>query len=739
MKRKRRFVKMKGTKSTAGNTLFHRHPWILYPVITMASLFLIAVILITILSRNLPSLTELEQYDPQLVTRIYSSDKDELGNYKILDELAMQNRIQVPFEQIPSHLIEAVLAIEDRRFYRHWGLDIRRIAKAALIDIITLSKAEGASTITQQLARNLYLSPEKLWTRKLREQLTSLQIERTYSKNEILEMYMNHNYFGHGAYGVQAAAQRYFKKNVEDLKIEESALLAGLIQLPAPYSPINHPEAAKRRRNIVFYSMLECGYLTRTEFDSLKQMDIILPEGEKGRKTIAPYFCEYIRQMLYEKYGEKIYTGGYSIYTTLDTRVQACADSAITAFIPTMDEKILERLLNEDSFAQFVEPPLESEKDIEAFKADTARFRAFIDGKSTVQTALVCLDPTTGHILSMVGGRDFEKSEWNRATQMRRQPGSSFKPIVYTVAIDNGYPPTTELLNQPVVLIMHDGSRWDPPNFDGSTGGLTTLREGIYRSLNLISVRLVQQVIPKEEVVTYARRFGFTTPIEPVDAIALGTEEVIPLELTSAFSVLANRGVRVEPVAVLRVEDKDGNILEEAIPRRRDVINEKTAYIMTSMLQDVILHSRGTGHAATWRYHFYRPSAGKTGTTNDYRNTWFVGFTPQISAGVWVGLDDERISLGDKQTGATTALPIWAPFMRMAHDTLGLPPVEFVMPPGVVRVKICGETKKIATDGCPDVWEEVFTEEMAPTDTCDVHLAPSRHDTRRTRHNRGIY
>jgi penicillin-binding protein 1A len=737
MKRKRRLIRSlrRSIETDKKPPFFKRYPWLLYPIFALAGLGFISTILILYFSQDLPSLTELEQYDPYLVTRIYSA------NGHLLEELAMQNRVQISLEQLreAEGLIPAVLAIEDRRFYSHWGLDLKRIIKAMIIDLITFSKREGASTITQQLARMLHLSLEKSWSRKIREQLTSLQIERTYAKDEILEMYLNHYYFGHGAYGVQSAAQRYFQKNVEDLKIEESALLAGIINIPAAYSPFNHPEAAFRRRNIVLHSMVECGFLTEAEYDSLRLLELGATDHKSKDKRIAPYFVEHIRQIVYEKYGELIYTGGLSIYTTLDTRVQACADSAVRAFLPEMDKNMHERMLEKNVFAQYLNPPLETPEEIETLLADTAYVDSLFNSKFRIQAALVAIDPSNGHILAMVGGRDFEQSEWNRATQMKRQPGSSFKPFVYTVAIDNGYPATTELLDQPVVIIMeHDGSRWSPPNFDLSSGGPTTLREALRRSLNQVTVRLVQEIIPPKEVVSYAEKFGFTTKIKPVDAIALGSEVVIPLEIASAFSVFANRGVRMEPVAILRIEDREGNIMEEYMPRGREVISEEIAYIMTDLLQEVITHSRGTGHAAQWKYKFYRPAAGKTGTTNDYRNAWFVGFTNQIVAAVWVGMDDERITLGDNQTGAKTALPIWAPFMLMAHDTLHLPPVEFNQPATVIRLPICSKTKKIATDACPEVWEEVFTEEMVPTDTCDLHKAPYIRESR-PKQLRGIY
>ncbi len=735
MKRKRRDVR--SLRENIENT-FHIPPhyrWILIPLCAFAAFVFIGAVSIGILSRNLPSLTQLERAgDPLLVTRIYSSDG------KILTELFRQKRIKVPLDRMPDHLILATLASEDRRFHHHWGLDLRRITKAALVDLTSLRKREGASTLTQQLARSIYLSLRKSWIRKIREQLTALQIERTYSKSEILEMYLNQMPLGRGTHGVQAAAQAYFGKNVEDLTIKESALIVALLQLPyGYYHPDRDPEAALKRRNVVLQSMVSCGYLMPTEYDSLNRLELgVIDKGERG-KTIAPYFCEYVRQLMEKKYGINLYTDGLSIYTTLDTRVQACADSAVKAFIPSLEKKIRDSLLEKHLFTEWFDPPLKDPEEIEAFLADSALVDSMLTTKATLQVALTALDPTNGNILAMIGGRDFKASKWNRAVQMARQPGSSFKPIAYTAAIDNGWPPTTELLNQPVVLIMPDGSRWSPKNYDGSTGGPTTFREALKRSLNMVTARLVQEVIPAEKIVTYAKHFGLTTKINPYDAVALGSDVVIPLELTAAFSVFANRGIWVEPTAVLRVEDKDGNILEEATPRRREVISEETAFVMTDLLSEVVNAPKGTGHTARWKYGFYRPAAGKTGTTNDFRNAWFVGFTPQIVAGVWVGFDDERISLGEKQAGAATALPIWAPFMRMAHDTLQLPLSEFVQPPDVVRLKICSVTKKIATESCPEIWDEVFTQGMAPTDTCELHQGPEKRWERKKKRDRVIF
>ncbi len=722
MKRKKRALFVQSHRPHLQWKLHRPFQWYWYPIISLVIAVLLSGLVIFLLSRDLPSLSDLEKAgDPFLVTRIISSDG------KVLSELFKQRRVKVPFEQMPKHLINATVASEDRLFWNHWGLDLKRIFYLGFRNILTMKIQGGASTITQQLARKLYLYPQKTLIRKLREQLSAIQIERTYSKTEILEMYLNQMPLGRGAHGVQSASRAYFDKNVEDLNIEESALIVGLLQLPyGYYNPDQDSLAAKKRRNVVMQSMVACHFLTETEYDSISQLPLgVLYQKEKAN-VIAPYFCEHIRREMQKKYGMSLYTGGLSIYTTLDTRIQACADSAVKAFIPSLEKKIRKQILDKRLFADWFNPPLKEPEEFRKFYSDTALVDSMMEAKATLQVALVALNSTNGDVLAMVGGRDFEKSKWNRAIQMARQPGSAFKPFVYTVAIDNGYPTTLELLNQPVVLIMYDGTRWSPKNYDGSTGGPTTLREGLKRSLNLVSARLIQEVVPADKVVRYAKNFGFTSQINPYDAIALGSDVVYPIELTSAYSVFANHGVHVESNFILRVEDKDGNILEESIPKRKEVIGEETAFIMTDMMRSVLDDQGGTGTAARYRYNFYRPAAGKTGTTNDYRNAWFEGFTPQITAGVWVGFDDERITLGDNQTGSAAALPIWASFMRMAHDTMQYPVEKFVMPPGVVRLKVCSETKKIATEACPVIWDEVFLKRLAPTDTCDVHGSPGK-------------
>lgn len=697
----------------------YRYRWVLYPIgFTLVFLLLVGM-MVLLFGRKLPSLTQLEHYDPLLVTRIYSADG------KVLKELYMQNREMIRLEQVPPHLIQAVLSTEDRRFFNHWGLDIPRILKAAYVNIVTFKIRQGAGTITGQLARKLYLTPERTFSRKIKEALTAIQIERTYSKQEILEMYLNHMFFENRAYGVQSAAKRYFNKSVEELTIEESALLVGILRWPARYSPYKNTEAALSRRNLVLKNMMECGYFTPAQYDSLKTLPLkVVDNPDEENATIAPYFCEYVRQMLEKKYGVGVVTDGLSVYTTLDTRVQACAEEAIQKHLPELEKQIHRRLLRSHLFQNWLKgiaPKDESE--FQSLPPDSVLKDSLLVAKATLQVAFVALDPLNGHILAMVGGRDFRESKLNRAVQSKRQPGSGFKPIVYTAAIDNGYPPCLELLNQPVVIPMVDGTVWRPKNYDEDTGGLTTLRDGLKRSLNLVSIRLVQEIIPPEKVVSYAKLFGFTTEMQPYYAIALGVFDVIPLELVSAFSAFANHGVRVEPIAILKVEDKNGNTLDEAVPKRHEVMSEATAYIMTSMLKDVVDH--GTGYEARRTYKFHRPAAGKTGTTNDFTDAWFIGFTPQICAGVWVGFDNPAISLGERQSGAVVALPIWAIFMKTVHNTLQLPELDFPMPGDVIWVRICKESKKLATEFCPQSMYEVFRKDLAPTEPCPLHRSPA--------------
>ncbi|MFA5729175.1 MAG: PBP1A family penicillin-binding protein [Candidatus Neomarinimicrobiota bacterium] len=682
-----------------------------------AILGLIALLTSLYFSKDLPSIEQLQKVDPELVTRIYSADG------VVLQELFTQHRIYVSIDQIPPAMVQAVIAIEDSRFLRHWGVSLRDFGRAMIIDIITLSKKEGASTMTQQLARMLYESIgfEKTIVRKVKELLTALQIERMYTKSEIAEMYLNSNWMGHGVYGVQAAAQRFFDKNSNQLTPDECALLAGVIKNSARFSPIRNPINAYKRRNLVLHRMRKHGYLTDEEYALYKNTPLQVFKPEPPAKQ-APYFVEYIRQRLQrenEKLGIDIYRDGLSIYTTIDSKIQAAADSAMNQHLRHQQELLNTRLLEDLSeLRSFVRDSAISLEQVRAMIRGDIPMNPGMQATLVVQGALVAINPANGHILALIGGRDFNESEFNRATQARRQPGSAFKPIVFATAIDNGFPVTTQLLNQPVVLNMPDGTRWAPKNYDLSTGGNTTLREGLAKSLNLISVRVVQELISPASVVELAKRMHMTTKILPVDALALGACEVIPIELASAFGIFENHGVWVEPIAIIRIEDRYGNTIAQYNPRQELVLSEETAYLTTSLLESAV--NNGTGVGARSVYGFRLPAAGKTGTTNNFNDAWFIGFTPYMVAGVWVGVDNPAISLGNRQSGAAAALPVWANFMREAHKAKDWGAKSFQKPDGIVEVQICSETKLLPSQYCP-LETEVFTKQTVPTEHCQIH------------------
>ena len=655
------------------------------------------------LQQDLPSLSQLESYRPSLVTRIYSAD------HQILKEFYVQRRVLVPLETIPPTLIQAVIDMEDRRFWDHWGVSLRDIARALWIDLKALKKVQGASTLTQQLARNLFLTLEQTISRKIREMLVSVRIEKTYSKAEILEMYLNQQYLGHGAYGVQAASQLYFGKNVADLKLAECATLAGLLKAPHHYSPIDHPDRATFRRNLVLEAMATCGDIPQSVADSVKQTPLQLNvqdvlEGE------APYFVEYIRRQLEETFGtDVLYQDGVSVHTTLDLRYQRLANQAMKTSLEAHQQRI------------------DRPSDADLAIGNTSQFGSL--STRIVQGALLALEPGTGHIKAMVGGRDFKESQYNRAVQAPRQPGSAFKPFIYTAAIDNGYTAITEMLDQPIVLIGGDGKEWRPRNYDRTFGGPTTLHDGIRRSRNLVTVRLIQKIGP-QQAVFYANRMGIRTPLRAVPSLALGTSEVVLIDLVSAFAVFPNSGIWIQPVSILKIIDRHGEepdaykrVLNQQ-KKIREVLNPRTAYVMTHLLRSVLDSGGGTGAWAR-SAGFWLPAAGKTGTTDEFTDALFVGFTPQIVTGVWVGFDDPKYSLGRGQSGAIAALPAWTDFMRGLQDSLYLTPEEFTVPEGIIKAKICAESKLLATPYCPqllnDGHDEVFIAGTEPTEYCPLH------------------
>ena len=523
------------------------------------------------LTRDLPSFSQLEKFTPELATKVYSADG------KLIEEFFTQRRFYTPLAGIPLQMKKAILAVEDHDFYKHWGMAPTRFILVTFKYLLSGGSAEsgGASTLTQQLARRLYLTPEQTVTRKLKEIITAIQIERTYTKDEILEMYINQMQFSYATYGVESAARYLFDKSIQELTLSECALLAGAVQLPGVFNPFRNYERTQNRRNFVLARMLEENYIQKEDYNLAAAEEIVLRErSSEAPIDDASYFTEHVRRLLYEKYGYDIYETGLNIYTTMDTRLQTAANAAIRAHLPKLQERVNRDYHKKSNFKYICPPSLLENRTLEQILLDKVVVDSLIAEKCRVQVAFVALDPKTGHILAMVGGRNYEESEFNRATQAVRQPGSCFKPFLYTAAIDNGLMPYYTKLNQPVTVEDMDGqgTRWTPQNYDHSVGGETTLREGLRRSLNLISVRLIKDEVPPKTVVEYAKNFGITTPLEAVDALALGSIGVKPIEIISAFGIFANKGVLVTPVSIIKVEDKYDSILETATPQSRGVL-----------------------------------------------------------------------------------------------------------------------------------------------------------------------
>ncbi|UCH64156.1 MAG: PBP1A family penicillin-binding protein [Fidelibacterota bacterium] len=681
------------------------------------------------LSRDLPSLRQLQDFSPAVATKIISRDG------KVIEELFTQQRVLIPGTMMPVDVRHALLSMEDQRFYSHWGVSMRSFARAVLVNIASLRYAEGFSSLTQQLARNLYdtIGFRKTLTRKLKEVLTAIQIERTYTKQEILVMYLNSIHFGHGTYGIQAAARKFFQVDARDLNLEQAALLIGALPSPARYSPLTHPDRAFKRRNLVLKVMEERGFIDQEEYERIryKPIDVGRPKSAPG---FAPYFTEHVRRKMEledERLGINLYRDGLEIHTTLDSRIQEIVERVFMDEIQQNQQVLNESFLSADSLIYSVIDttvyPLDS---VKAMIRGEIPLDERLGDRLLVQGAVILLENDTGHILAMVGGRMDYPDYFNRATQARRQPGSTFKPILYITAIDKGYPVSTQLLDQPLAstgdaLVDIDTSYWSPLNDDGSSSGLVTLRAGLQHSLNTVSSRIIQELVTPQQVVTMAKRFHISTPMRAVRAISLGTSEVLPLDITAAYAAVANRGVWVEPIAVFKVVDRRGKTLREFISERREVIREDKAYVLLDLMKGVI--TGGTGGSLRWKFNFNRPVAGKTGTTDRWTDAWFIGFTPQLAAGVWLGIDDPRVSLGEKRYGNVAALPIWARIMKEIHQTFNLPATNWKMPDDVMVMEVCQVTKDRPTKYCPRE-KEIFLEGTEPPDQCQVHTGV---DTRR--------
>jgi penicillin-binding protein 1A len=735
-------------------------------------------------SRDLPSLELLQNYQPSLVTTVYSDDRQAIGQFFI------ERRTLTPIADIPKTLSQAVIATEDARFFEHPGLDYVGMLRAAWTNIRHGGKkVEGASTITQQLARSLFLSSERSYERKIRELILAYKMEAVSGKEQILETYLNQIYFGQGSYGVASAAQSYFGKNVKTLTLAESAFLAGLPKSPSKFSPFTAYDKAKKRQEHVLSRMEEAKFITAAEREAAVAEPLNF--HRPGAEYLAPYFVEHVRQLLVAKYGEAmVYKGGLQIYTTLNMSMQKAAEAAFLAGVRELDKRQgwrgPKRIAGPDSAQpsapvatdQLLKPGDRSEgtvlrvgKDhfvvqvgaltgtlafddmawakrilkgpdpavdfvmnpnpklilkpgdvIEVGVKKVAKEGLLLTLEQTpiVEGGLIAIDPQSGAIRALVGGYDFARSEYNRAVQAHRQPGSAFKPLIYATAMSQGLSPATQILDAPVVYEQEEDDKiWKPENYGRKFHGMVSLRDALAHSHNLATVRLLDKIGIKN-VIEFSRSVGLTSPLPNDLSLGLGSSSVGLMELTSVYGVFLNKGTRTEPFAIKGVKDSTGKDLDIAPPESHEVMAKETAYLITNMMEDVV--QKGTGQAAKV---LGRPIAGKTGTTNDYINAWFIGGTPNLVTGVYVGFDDRR-SLGASETGAHSALPIWIGFMREALQQL--PVVPFEIPDGVTFVKVDASTGLLESEQEGEGQKatvELFTKGSEPTQAAHRRLDPT--------------
>ena len=754
--------------------------------IAWASLIIIVVLLVGgaygfySVTRNLPQISSLQDYEPSVVTTVY----DDSGN--LIAEFYLERRIVVPLEKIPQRLIDAFVAAEDSRFFEHEGIDFLGILRASWKNIKAGGIVQGGSTITQQVTKSLLLSPERSFSRKLKEAILAYRIEKHLSKQEILFLYLNQIYLGHGAYGVEAAAENYFGKKVEELNLAECATLAGLPQAPSRYSPYSHPERAKERQVYVLNRMVADGYITTNEAAEALAYNLDIKERKDWDIGGIPYFTEHIRRYLEEKYGEEaLYREGLRVFTTVNVAFQEKAQKAIQKGLYELDKRQgyrgpLKQLKPEEIESFFKDLQESGEKGqlekgavvkgvviavsrkektvsvrldgtvgtlpvanmewarkpdpemaygavkvsdpskvlkvgdvilVRLLEEDskTKGWIVALEQEPEVQGALLCMENSTGYVKAMVGGLDFKSSQFNRAIQSRRQPGSAFKPFTYAAALDKGYTPATIIIDSPIIYTDEEMDfKWKPKNYKEKFYGPTLLRTALIFSRNVVTIKILRD-IGIDYVIDYARRFGIGSPLTRDLSLALGSSGVSLLELTNAYSVFANLGELVSPIFITKVLDRHGNILEEHTTQRERVLEKDTAYVMTHLLQEVVKY--GTG----WRARaLKRPAAGKTGTTNKLQDAWYIGFTPDYVTGVWVGFDDDR-TLGKYETGSRAASPIWVDFTT---DILNNKPVNvFTVPENVVFAKIDPKTGLLAKPGDENAVFEAFKEGTAPTET----------------------
>jgi len=631
--------------------------------ITAVMIFTTALVVFGVASyfyftHDLPSIETLKNYKPSTVTKIFSEEGEIIG------EFFYEKREVVSLARIPNFLIQAFVAGEDARFFQHKGLDYLAILRALFRNLFSGEIVQGGSTITQQVVKSLLLSPEKSFSRKIREAILAYKIESYLTKEEILFLYLNQIYLGHGAYGVAIAAENYFGKTLGELNIAEAALLAGLPQAPSKNSPYQHPQQAKKRQLYILNRMAEEGFISSSEAIKTAQTPYVIRGKERPSIEKAPHFVEHIRRYVEEKYGkDALYKHGLHIYTTIDLYSQRWAEEAIESGLKEIEKR-------------------------EKYPSS--------DISLTPEGALVCFDLETGYVKAMVGGRDFKKSQFNRATQARRQTGSAFKPIVYASALDKGYTPASIVVDAPIIFEWGN-QKWKPKNFEGKFLGPTTLRNALTHSVNVVTVKIAQD-IGVDYIQDYAKKLGISSPLHNNLSMALGSSSISLYELTKAYAIFANQGNPFKPIFIKKILNRDGNLLEENLPLfyskesplEEQILPPQTAFLITYLLEGVVQH--GTG----WRAKSLgRPVAAKTGTTDQFMDAWFIGFTPELITGVWVGFDDER-SLGENETGARAASPIWVTFMsKILKDK---PVKDFLVPEGVEFMKIDPKSGQVSLE-----------------------------------------
>ncbi|HOP94605.1 MAG: transglycosylase domain-containing protein [Dictyoglomaceae bacterium] len=637
---------------------------LIYTLLIILSLIILASIGFAtyafIALKDLPPINKWMEIKPSQTTIIYSSDS------KILGKLYKENRIYVPLYKISPYLQQAVIASEDKDFYGHSGVSLKGLIRATLIDLIHLEKRQGGSTITQQVARLLFLSSERTVKRKIQEIYIAYNLEKYFTKQQILEMYLNLVYWGNGAYGAEAATQYYFGKSALELTIPEAAMLAALLPSPENYSPYKNPELTIKLRNVVLEKMCDAEYISKEEFENANKSPLGVIKRE-GKNSIAPYFFDYVLKELIKKFGESmVYEGGLRVYTTLDTKMQEIA------------EKSLQKIITEYGATYKVS-----------------------------QGALLSIDPSNGYIKAWVGGLDYTKSQFERVTMALRQPGSAFKPFVYLTALQKGFSPQ-DLIEEKEISYTFNRKQWKPRNYDGKLHGTVTLQQALENSYNIATILLLEE-IGVGDVIKNAKRLGIESYLEPSLALALGTSGVTLFEFVRAYSAFANGGNRIIPIAILRVEDSNGNILFKNTPEVVPVIERDVVATLVKMMKRVITNGTGT------RANIGRPAAGKTGTTDDYRDAWFIGFTPDLCTGVWIGNDD--YSPTNKVAGGFIPAMIWKEFMSNALKNTPPREFDFLIPtpqpqivPKETQVNETHTNIETPADTVPNIEDRAYTE-----------------------------